>query len=277
MPTWRLLTLALVITMLALAAACGGDGDAPPNTPTSAATAAASATVSPAPSATATEAPPPTPAPTSNPIAPLVLRRGDPARREIALTFDAGSDPGFTQDILRTLYTESIRASFAVTGLWAEANPDLLRAIAADGHVLMNHTYNHRSFTGLSTDTPPLSPDLRALELSRVETTVYRLSSRTTRPYFRPPFGDYDDSVVTDAAAAGFPVIVMWTIDTLGWNAATADAIVERTLSLAEPGAIVIMHVGSESQDAAALQRVIDGLRADGYVFVTIEDMVAPR
>ncbi|HET6615968.1 MAG TPA: polysaccharide deacetylase family protein, partial [Dehalococcoidia bacterium] len=170
----------------------------------------------------------------------------DASRRAIALPFDAGSDAGYTEDILRTLRAQGIRASFSVTGLWAEANPELLNSIAADGHVLINHSHSHPSFTGRSTGEPPLTAQERALQLSRVETTVYRLTSRSTRPYFRPPFGDFDASVAADAAAAGFPVVVMWTVDTFGWNGATAEQIIERTMALAGPGAIVIMHVGSE-------------------------------
>jgi len=271
-----------VLTIGALAlAACGGEG----GEKTPAATApAATRTVPPEPTRPPPPpSPPPSPLPSvapptpTPPAEPIVLTRGDPSRREIALTFDAGSDPGFTAQILATLEEENVRASFSVTGAWADANAGVLVSIAEDGHVLMNHTYSHRSFTGRSTSAPPLTAEARALELSAAETTVYELTGRSTRPYFRPPYGDLDDSVLRDAANAGFGVIVMWTIDTLGWNGATSRQIVDRTLSRAEPGAIVIMHVGSESQDAAALPEVIRRLRADGYGFVTIPEMLAAR
>jgi len=270
--------VALSIAAITFAACEGGNGEQPTGTASAATSTQAPATPT---AAAPTIAPSPLPsvaAATPTPLAEaIVLTRGNPARREIALTFDAGSDPGFTAQILATLKEENIRGSFSVTGAWAEANVGLLLSIAADGHTLINHSYSHRSFTGRSTDTPPLTAEARELELSRVETTVYRLTSRSTRPYFRPPFGDIDASVQRDAAAAGFGVIVMWTIDTFGWNGATADQIVDRTLSLAEPGAIVIMHVGSESQDAAALPEVIPRLRAAGYSFVTIPDMLAAQ
>jgi peptidoglycan/xylan/chitin deacetylase (PgdA/CDA1 family) len=192
----------------------------------------------------------------------------------VALTFDAGSDAGFTAAILDTLRREGIRASFSVTGLWAERNRDLLLAIAADGHTLVNHSYDHASFTGLSTGQPPLTAEERALELSRTETTVYHLTQRTTRPFFRPPYGDIDPGVLRDVAANGYSTVLMWTVDSRGWAGASADAIVERCLSLAEPGAIYVMHVGSESQDGPALPRVIAGLRAAGYTFGTVEDVL---
>ncbi len=224
------------------------------------------ATVAPA-TVIATNTPVPGPA--------VAVYRGDPGRRVVALTFDAGSDAGHTQEILATLRAEHVRASFSVTGLWAEQHHDLLLQIAADGHLLMNHSYDHASFTGVSTSTKALTAAERESELSRTETTVYHLSGRTTRPYFRPPYGDIDESVLRDAGADGYGTVVMWTVDTLGWNGATADEIVARCLAQAEPGAIYVMHVGSESEDAAALGRVIDGLRAAGYGFVGIDELLA--
>ena len=192
----------------------------------------------------------------------------------VALTFDAGADTGFTTDILTTLRRENVRATFGITGAWAERNHDLLLAIAADGHAFINHTYDHTSFTGASTGAAPLTPQERALELSRTETTVYHLTQRSTRPYFRPPYGDLDATVAHDVAAEGYDTIVMWTVDTLGWKGAPANEIVARSLAQAQPGAIYVMHVGAQSQDAAALPRVIEGLRAAGYEFGTIDEVL---
>lgn len=214
--------------------------------------------------------------PPTNDQPATVVSRGNTSRRMVALTFDAGSDAGSTGEILGVLRREHVRATFSVTGLWAERNRDLLLAIAAAGHQVINHSYDHASFTGASTGAAPLTAEERALELSRTEVTVYHLSQRSTRPYFRPPYGDVDASVERDAADAGYGTIVLWTVDTLGWNHASADAIVERALTNAEPGAIYVMHAGSESQDAAALPRIIDGLRGQGYAFGAIEEVLAP-
>ncbi len=192
----------------------------------------------------------------------------------VALTFDAGSDAGYTAQILETLRAEGVRASFGVTGKWAEANHDLLLAIAAGGHEFINHTYDHASFTGLSTGQVPLGTEQRALELSRTETTIYHLTGRSTRPYFRPPYGDLDQSVLTDVARDGYPTVVMWSVDTLGWKGATVDEIVQRCLAQAAPGAIYVMHVGSQSQDGPALQRVIEGLRAAGYGLGAVSEVI---
>ena len=120
----------------------------------------------------------------------------------------------------------------------------------------------------------PLSTQERIDELDQADLAIRSITGKTTKPYFRPPYGDIDGSVLCDAYAAGYNYVVMWTVDTLGWNGASADEIVQTSLSKAKPGAIYIMHVGSESQDAAALQRVIDGLKAQGYSFGTIADIL---
>ena len=270
-------TIATILAVTVLGACSSGDNAEPTlaPSPTSPATAAASPMpVTATPPATIST-PGPEPSASTAPAAPArVVYRGNPDRRIVALTFDAGSDTGFTADILTTLRRENVRATFGITGAWAERNRDLVLAIAADGHSFINHSYDHTSFTGASTGDPPLTAEERALQVSRTETTVYHLSQRTTRPYFRPPYGDLDESVRHDVAAAGYDTIVMWTVDTLGWKQASADEIVARSLAQAVPGAIYVMHVGSQSQDAAALPRVIEGLRAAGYEFGTIQDVL---
>ena len=204
----------------------------------------------------------------------LEVRRGNSTRQMVALTFDAGSDRGYTTQVLQTLAASGIKASFSLTGVWAEANPDLVQAIAAAGHLIMNHSYDHPSFTGYSTGEGPLSTAQRIDQLDRADMAIESITGRSTKPYFRPPYGDYDGSVLCDAYAAGYNYLVMWTVDTLGWNGAGVDDIVETSLSRARPGTIYIMHVGSQSQDALALQRVIDGLKAQGYSFGTIADIL---
>jgi len=269
---------AVAVALLALGAACaGGDGAATPAAARASVTASVTAiAATPAlPSMTATPEPTqelrPTPATPASPA--RILRRGDPSRRAVALTFDAGSDAGHAMAILATLRDYGVRAAFGITGTWAEANPDALLSIAAEGHMLLNHGYSHVSFTGASTGAPALTPAERALELRRTETTVYRITGRSTRPYMRPPYGDIDAAMPADVAAAGYSVIAMWTVDSFGWRRIPADEVVERSLALAEPGAIYIMHVGSESQDAAALPRVIEGLRAAGYAIVPVDEI----
>ena len=215
--------------------------------------------------------PSPTPATTAQ-----VVRRGDASRRLVALSFDAAADPGFTGQILETLKANGISASFSISGQWAERNRDLVRRIAREGHLLMNHSYDHPSFTGLSTGQPPLTRAQRFEQLDRTDSVIEELTGQSTRPYFRPPYGDYDASVNADLFARGYVYNVLWTVDSLGWDGLPAADIVRRCLSRAEPGAIYVFHVGAASEDAAALQTIIDGLREMGYSMASVSDLIAP-
>jgi len=220
---------------------------------------------------TAGPAPSPTPATTAQ-----VIRRGDASRRVVALSFDAAADTGFTAQILDTLKANGITASFGVSGQWAERNPDLVRRIAREGHLLMSHSYDHPSFTGLSTGEPPLTQAERWEQLDRTDAVIEELTGLSTRPYFRPPYGDYDASVNADLYARGYTYNVLWTVDSLGWDGLPAADIVRRCLDRVEPGAIYVFHVGAASEDAAALQPIIDGLREVGYSMATVSDLIAP-
>lgn len=223
------------------------------------------ATVTAAPTVTETPSP-------SGPAETITI--GDTSRRMVALTFDAGADVGYTDLILDTLAANGIHASFGMTGKWAEQNPDMLRRIVNEGHELINHSYDHPSFTGGTTNTPPLTRDERWQQLDRTEQIVQDLAGATTKPYFRPPYGAYDQSVLEDVGARGYRYNVMWTVDSRGWQGITEAEITQRCLQLVEPGAIYIFHVGGLSQDGIALQDVIDGLRASGYEMGDVSEVL---
>lgn len=203
-----------------------------------------------------------------------VVDRGDPNRQMVALTFDAGSDVGFASQILDTLARERVAATFGITGKWAEENPDLVRRMAADGHQIVNHTYDHRSFTGFSTKTPTMAAEQRRSQIERTEEVIRELTGRTTRPWFRPPYGDYDDSVNTLLGETGYRYNAMWTVDSLGYTGLTADAVRLKCLGRASPGAIYLFHVGEQAKsDHDALPSIIQGLRQYGYAFGTLADV----
>jgi peptidoglycan-N-acetylglucosamine deacetylase len=206
----------------------------------------------------------------------VTITQLDTSRKVVALTFDAGSDAGYASRILDTLKTNRVKASFGMTGKWAEAHPALLRRIVREGHTVMNHTYSHRSFTGSSTGTSPLSYKQRSGELRKTESAVQRIAGVSTKPYFRPPYGAYDASVLEDVYTLGYKYNVMWSTDSLGWKGYTKQQILQRVLEGRKPGAIYLFHVGSQSQDGPALQSIISELRARGYGFVTINKRHLP-
>ncbi|TAJ20592.1 MAG: polysaccharide deacetylase family protein [Dehalococcoidia bacterium] len=200
-----------------------------------------------------------------------VIDRGPTTEKRVALTFDAGADRGYAEQILNTLRAANVRASFGMTGQWAEANPDLLRRMVAEGHQLINHTQSHDSFTGFSTGRAPKPAAARARELQLTEEAVQRIGGVSTKPYFRPPYGDLDATVSEDVYAQGYEVVAMWTVDSQGWNGLSRAGIETRCLRAAAPGAVYVFHVGSSSQDGPALAGIIEGLRGQGYQMGTLD------
>jgi peptidoglycan/xylan/chitin deacetylase (PgdA/CDA1 family) len=196
------------------------------------------------------------------------LRTLRTSRHVVALTFDAGSDAGSAGAILDFLQAERIPASFGVTGAWAREHPALVRRMATEGHLLVNHTDRHLSFTGFSSDTQPLTRAQRFAALAGAESAIRNAAGVSTKPWFRPPYGDRDASVDRDVAAAGYRFELLWTVDTLGWQGVPPSQVVQRVLDRLTPGEIVLMHVGAASTDAEALPDLVAQLRARGYGFV---------
>lgn len=216
---------------------------------------------------------PSAPAVEKTPGQSVEVSRGPTECNAIHLSFDAGADRGYAEMILDTLRDEKVTVSIGMTGRWAQQNPDLTQRMIDEGHELINHTWSHSSFTGFSAGRP-LSVAERRLELDRTEDYLIETFGKSTHPYFRPPYGDRNPGVFKDVADAGYDYTMMWTIDSFGWNHLPAAGIIERCLSRAEPGAIILMHVGIESEDGPALKTLIAELRSRGYELVSLKDLL---
>lgn len=208
--------------------------------------------------------------------ASIVVERGPADRRAVALTFDAGEGRGYTEEILDLLQQEGIRASFGTTGAWARENPDLILRILEEGHLLFNHSDSHRSWTGRSPGTEPLTEDERTTEVTGAHDTVEEIADHDMAPFWRPPYGDYDAEGQVLLATLGYDYTFWWTCDTLGWSGYTAQEIVEwcgPNTDNGGPGAIILYHVAQE-QDYLSLEQTIAEYRGEGYEFVTLDEMV---
>lgn len=208
----------------------------------------------------------------------ITQNQGTSGRKEVALTFDAGADAGYAAQILDLLKQKGIKATFGVAGKWVEQNPVLARRMAAEGHMLINHTYDHQSFTGRSTGAVPLTSAQRIDEILHAEQVIRDTTGAETAPYFRFPYGDgnVDQQSLTDVATAGYTHNVGWTCDSMGWAGWSVDSIVQRCgHALAAPGEIILQHVGFKN-DYLALPGLIQALSDQGYTFVTIDQLLAP-
>ena len=195
------------------------------------------------------------------------IDRGDPATGLIALTFDAGTEGGgAAPQILEILREQNLHLTFFLSGHWVDHNPELAQQIVIDGHEIANHSYDHPDLTHLTDDQI-------VWELDYTDQVVWDVMGTHTRPYFRPPFGSRNRRVLDVAAASGFRS-VYWSLDSGDWlPRATSAGVVDRILRYAEPGDIVVEHVGSEAS-AAALPIVLDALSQRGLKIGTVSQVL---
>ncbi|MVU78327.1 polysaccharide deacetylase family protein [Nocardia sp. ET3-3] len=194
--------------------------------------------------------------------ATVFTRAYDTASKNVTLTFDADWwSPGNPDEVLRILRDNGITAAFSLTGRYVEKYPDQTRTLLAAGHKLINHSYDHPYFSGLSQSE-------RWSELDQAEAAFNRLGF-TSGGWFRAPYRDgyQDASVNRDLAARGYYVNFDWTFDTTGYEGASLDTILARVRQYTVPGATIVMHLSNDSTDTAALPSIISTLRGMGYGF----------
>ena len=191
-----------------------------------------------------------------------------------------GGRVGDALAIVDWLLDHDVHATVFMTGAMADNhNTDAGRKVLAmvDAHpgmfTLGNHSYTHRDFRNLT------SSQIRE-ELRRTEAAIAPYCSQNLRPFFRPPNGGYDADVLAAVGRAGYRYTVTWDVDTIDWRpikndppGPTADQMVAKVLANAQGGSIVLMHLGGyETLDA--LPRIVDGLRADGYDLVSLDELM---
>jgi peptidoglycan/xylan/chitin deacetylase (PgdA/CDA1 family)/GT2 family glycosyltransferase len=195
----------------------------------------------------------------------------------IALTFDDGPSP-YTAQVLDILARYEVKATFFVIGQKVEQHPDLARRIVAEGHVLGNHTYSHPLWKMMGTSQQVERELDRGAEAIQAATGLQPT-------LFRPPHGWRSPWMITLAQRKGYQVVT-WDISSGDWMAqSTTQAIINRVVQKARPGAIILLHDGLNLQDnvsrqhtVEALPAIIEALQARGYRLVTIPELmqVAP-
>ncbi len=212
----------------------------------------------------------PTAPPTHAPTVGGNILRGPKGKHEVAITFDAGGGSGNVPLILQALRERGIHITFFLTGKWVVDNPDAARAIAGDGHEISNHTYNHLHLPTVPTDTVVMS------EISSAEQEIRDVTSLDPRPYFRFPYGEYDQRTLKIVHDLGY-TSVLWTLDSLDsvGQPKSAEFLIKRVTEakIDLDGAIILMHVGNETS-AQALPTILDRLAAKGYRVVSIPELL---
>lgn len=184
---------------------------------------------------------------------------------KIALTFDDGPDEVYTKEILDVLERHHVKATFFLIGSQAERHQGVVRQIASAGHELGNHGYSHSRLTTLSLEAA-------RREIARTQ-EVIKAATNITPAWFRPPYGSYNEEIQRTARAEG-AATVLWTLNPDDWRSPGQAVIVQRVVSAARDGAIVLLHV--RAQTARALPTLIEELRARGFALVRLSDILSP-
>ncbi|MFC4126116.1 polysaccharide deacetylase family protein [Nocardia rhizosphaerae] len=197
-------------------------------------------------------------------LAGRLVDRVETTEKVVALTFDDGPTDR-TPEVLRTLADLEVTATFYLIGDNLAANPEYGAAIAAAGHEIGNHSYHHRRMVFISGETARDEVEPTDAEIRR---TGYRGPIT-----FRPPYGkklwslprylsEHDRTTVT------------WDVESDSAGGATRAAIVADTMAGTRPGSIVLLHVMHRGESLAALPEIVEGLRAEGYRFTTVSDLM---
>ncbi|MFN6486178.1 MULTISPECIES: polysaccharide deacetylase family protein [unclassified Nostoc] len=186
----------------------------------------------------------------------------------IALTFDDGPGPKNTAQILEILKKNDIKATFFMIGQMVKYFPQVAKQVAADGHVIGNHTWHHWYFK--------MNGATAASEIDRTADIIYKTTGVKTT-LFRPPGGFLNNGLAQYAKNQKYAVM-MWSEESgdAERHSPQVPGLVKNVLKYAKPGAIVLMHDGggNRSKSVKALPGMIAGLKAQGYRFVTIPQLL---
>lgn len=185
----------------------------------------------------------------------------------VALTFDDGPGP-YTSRLLDILAAHGVKATFYTVGRQIEQRPGVLRKMAAAGHQIGNHTYDHPQLTAVSAD---------AVRRQIATTDALLRAQGITPSTVRPPYGSYNTSVLQVLDSLGHGV-VNWNVDPRDWEARHTPTVVQRVTSAARPGASLLLH-DVHSTSVEAVPQIVTTLKARGYHFVTVDQItggVAP-
>lgn len=190
-----------------------------------------------------------------------VVIKEDDTVKKIALTFDDGPHPYYTEQLLDGLKERDVQVTFFVTGAHAELHPDIIKRMYEEGHLIGNHTYSHMQ---LKKGNRQKFKE----ELIQTNEIISNITGEEVE-FVRPPYGAWDKAFETELNM--FPVL--WTIDPLDWCSHNVSCITGTVVDEAEENDIILMHDEYDTTITAALD-IVDKLQQEGYTFVTVDEIM---
>lgn len=191
----------------------------------------------------------------------VLTEQGKKELQRVALTFDDGPHPFYTEQLLDGLKERGVHVTFFVTGEHAELHPDIIERMHEEGHLIGNHTYSHIQLTKSNREK-------FKEELVQTSKVIQEITGDEVI-YVRPPYGTWDKKFEEELNM----IPVLWTVDTLDWCSKSASGIVNKIIAKVDDNDIILMHDYYDTSVTAALQ-AIDRLLEEGYEFVTVDELL---
>lgn len=192
-------------------------------------------------------------------------------KKVLYLTFDNGYENGYTGKVLDVLKKEKVPATFFVTGHYLKSAPDLVKRMAAEGHIIGNHSYHHPDFT-------QVSDEKLKQELESVVTETEALTGKKGMTYLRPPRGIFSERTLKLAKELGYTQ-VFWSLAFVDWKTDQQKGwqySYDNIMKQVHPGCILLLHTVSKD-NADALEQAIKDLKKRGYTFKSLDDLTMKR
>jgi peptidoglycan-N-acetylglucosamine deacetylase len=193
-------------------------------------------------------------------------------QKVVALTFDDGPNPPYTNEIVSYLHSQHIPATFFVVGRAVEQYPDVVQQEVRYGNALGNHSWDHAHMV------LERSQHIER-EIALTDDVIYRVTGMHTR-LFRPPFGARDYAVINTARRMGY-IVIMWSVPLpRDWEGPPPAIIRDRVLRYVKDGDIIVLHDGNRGKGGnrqntvEATKLIVEALRAQGYRFVTVPELL---
>ncbi|MDQ1299261.1 MAG: peptidoglycan-N-acetylglucosamine deacetylase [Campylobacterota bacterium] len=196
-----------------------------------------------------------------------VIVNGDTDVKSVALTFDDAPDENNTYKLLDILKEHNVKAAFfMIGGTMEDDNITVTKQTYAQGHLVLNHSYNHPRMTNLA------QSDM-SLQLTRTSQKIESITGQYPT-LFRPPYGSINATVV-DTINEHNMTTVLWSLDSLDWTLQDPEAVIQNVTSNVRNGDIILMHRNRVS--VAALPKIIENLKEKGYTFVKLDGMLGVK
>lgn len=193
---------------------------------------------------------------------------GDTTQKKVYLTFDAGYENGYMPQILDALKKNNVKATFFVVSTFMKTNPELVKRMVDEGHIVGNHTMTHPNMSKMST-----MGDFKS-EIEPMEEMYKKITGKDMKKFYRPPQGVYSELNLKMAHELGYKTI-FWSLAYVDWyqdKQPSKEEAFNKLIPRLHNGAIILLHSTSKT-NAEILDELIQKIKQEGYEFSDLEEL----